>query len=282
MKKGLAPRRFGEPGFTLMEILIVVSLLVLLAAAFLLLINPFSQINKSQDSKRKSELSSFNKVLEDWYNDKNCYPKVEEVCYDSADSNNSCHICGTESTSPSFSPYLSKLPCDPLHPSKRYLYQTDGSSCPGWYIAYTNLSNDKDLAITEIGCQNGCGPIGNLNYNYFVSSSNIILEGGIGPTSSVPVPTSTPTISSAPVSPTATPGVTNNPTSTPIPPTLTPTPPVSSGQPCSSYQSLYILYNGCQICGSYVQCQQNNPGQIYYIDPGGPGYNGCSIACVKD
>lgn len=257
-----------------MEILIVVSLLVLLAIALLYLLDPFTQIKKSQDSKRKTELSSLNKVLEDWYNDKNCYPKVEEICYDTADSNNSCHICGTESSSPTFSPYLSRLPCDPIHPTKKYLYQTDGSSCPGWYIVYTLLANNKDSAISEVGCQNGCGPTGNVNYNYFISSANVILEGGIGPTSSVPLPTST----ISPLTPTATIAPSATTTPNPLTPTITPspTPTIHYVGNCSAYSLLYINPN-CNVCGNYVTCKTTHPGSIYYTDAGV-----CLAPCFQD
>lgn len=248
----------SNPGFTLMELLIVVALLVILATALLISLNPFGQINKGQDSKRKSELASLGKVLEDWYNDKNCYPKASEICYDSADATSSCHVCGNQTGSPSFSPYLSSLPCDPRQPVKKYLYQNDGSSCPAWYIVYTSLSNNSDPVIAEVGCQNGCGPAGNVNYNYFVSSSNIILQGGIGPTSSLPVPTSTtspqnPTITSTP-GPSPTSGPSPTPTSTPVPPTPTPTISYPLGEyVCCDINSL------CQSCGNHDQCV-NDPG----------------------
>lgn len=264
-----------------MELLIVVTLLVILATALLVSLNPFGQINKGRDSKRKSELSSLGKVLEDWYNDKNCYPKAQEICYDTADSNNSCHICGTEPQSPSFSPYLSRLPCDPLHPAKKYLYQTDGGSCPGWYIVYTSLSNNKDPVIAQVGCQNGCGPTDNTIFNYFVSSSNITLESGVGPTSAV----ASPTPSSAPPDPTATSTPGASPTPTSSVPTATPTPsifatptptPISSGQPCSSYSQVLYVNPFCNDCGVYSECKLTH-GPPYFIDA-----SICNVYCIPD
>lgn len=173
-----------KKSFTLMELLIVISIIVLLAIVILISLNPRGQINKSHDSKRKLELTQLSKVLEDYYNDKNCYPKPDEVCYD-ATGQTTCHICGNETSPPNFdnfSPYQNKLPCDPQHPSKKYLYQVDNISCPTWYRIYTDLSNSTDPAITEVGCSSGCGPAPDHPYNYGVSSPNIGLETGEGTT----------------------------------------------------------------------------------------------------
>ncbi|MGB9883318.1 MAG: hypothetical protein ACPLRN_02270 [Microgenomates group bacterium] len=159
-----------------MELLIIIGLIALIAIIALIALRPKTQIDKGQDAKRKTELSQLQKVLEDWYNDKNCYPKPQQICYDSPDTNNTCHICGNQSTSPSFSPYLSHLPCDPAHPTKQYLYQVDNLNCPSWYRIYTILSNRSDNIIKEVGCEAGCGPSPNYIYNYGVASPNIDLE----------------------------------------------------------------------------------------------------------
>lgn len=174
-KKRPASRSFNEAGFSLLEILIVVTLLVIIAIALLVTLNPMTQINKGQDSKRKQELTQLSKALEDWYNDKNCYPSPSQICYNATGST-TCNICGNQSTSPSFSPYLSRLPCDPRQPLKKYLYQVDSNNCPSWYRIYTMLSNQSDSVVVSVGCSNGCGPSPNFNYNYGVSSPNIGLE----------------------------------------------------------------------------------------------------------
>ena len=168
-------------GFTLMELLIVITLIVLIATAFLVLFNPKRQIEKAWDGKRKHELSQLKKALEDWYNDKNCYPKPSEICFDSPSLNNTCHICGRQETSPSFTPYLSSLPCDPQSPKKDYLYQVDNLNCPSWYRIYADLSLsdylNNDPATEELGCYSqSCGPPNKCNYDYGITSSNVDLE----------------------------------------------------------------------------------------------------------
>jgi len=171
-------------GFTLMELLIIIALIALLAIAVLILFNPKKQIEKSWDGKRKHELSQLKKVLEDWYNDKNCYPRPEEICYDSPTSNNTCHICGNHQNSPKLTPYLSSLPCDPQHPTKEYLYQVDNQTCPKWYRIYADLSSsdytNNNPQTEEVGCFfQGCGPGPNYGYDYGVSSPNVDLEKAV-------------------------------------------------------------------------------------------------------
>lgn len=167
--------------FTLMELLILIALITIVATALLVLLNPKKQIEKSWDGKRKNDLNQLKKVLEDWYNDKNCYPKPSQICYDApqqlSDNTYTCHLCGNELDSPNFSPYLSRLPCDPQHSSKKYLYQTDNLNCPSYFRIYTRLSANNDPASKEVGCQYFCGPINEpTNYNYVVTSPNVKTE----------------------------------------------------------------------------------------------------------
>ncbi|EKE14352.1 MAG: hypothetical protein ACD_12C00558G0004 [uncultured bacterium] len=187
-----------KKSFTLLELLIVIALVVIIAIAVLILFNPWTQMNKAWDSKRKTELTQLNKALEDYYNDHGCYPKPADICYDSPVNvctglgshtldSQTCHICGNESGSPSFSPYLSKFPCDPQHSQKKYLYQVAAASgvscpisvedatntCPQWYRIYSDLGNQSDAAIKELGCQaGGCGVAPNYGYEYGVTSPN--------------------------------------------------------------------------------------------------------------
>jgi len=167
--------------FTLLEILIIIAVVALLATAVLVLFNPKKQIEKAWDSKRKHELAQLKKVLEDWYNDKNCYPRPNEICYNSVGPNNTCYICGNHRNSPSFSPYFNSLPCDPESPRKNYLYQVDNINCPTWYRIYADLSisnfSFNEEATKEIECfYQSCGPGPRYGYDYGISSPNIDLE----------------------------------------------------------------------------------------------------------
>jgi len=185
----------SKRAYSLLEILVTISILILLLAALFFIFNPIAQINKANDGKRRTELSTIKKVLEDWYNDKNCYPLPNQICYDAAtirsDGSSVCHICGNEPTSPSFTPYLSHLPCDPRQPVAKYLYQVDNSTCPTLYRVYTSLYIDpKEYCAADSPME--------TKYNWGVSSSNVqplINCTGLEPTLA---PTVTPTPNASP------------------------------------------------------------------------------------
>jgi len=183
-----------KKSFTLMELLIIISLIALLAAVVIVLLNPWQQINKGYDVKRRNDLNELRKVYEDYYNDKGCYPTGNVVCYDTPKEDKqgqgmgailvgySCNICGNEAAPPqfsSFSPYMARLSCDPEHSRKDYLYQYDPSPCPSWYRLYTDLSI-LDTESIELGCAlGGCGlkyppaPTPQYGYDYGVSNTNL-------------------------------------------------------------------------------------------------------------
>lgn len=166
---------------TIMEILIVFTIVAVVAIAAMALLNPKRQIEKAWDGQRKNDLANLKKYLEDWYNDKNCYPTPDQICYGIAPTN-PCPICGREKTPAVFADYLSSLPCDPQHSIQNYLYQAENTSCPGWYRIYTRLTIETDTAIEEAHCQgDSCGPSTPYNgqtygYSWGVSSPNIDLE----------------------------------------------------------------------------------------------------------
>jgi type II secretory pathway pseudopilin PulG len=129
--------------------------LAFMAVAVLLALNPVVQLGKARDARRKSDLSKLKNILEDYYNDKKCYPSsLNDLVPD----------------------YLGQLPTDPLT-HQNYAYYPTG--CDKYRI-YVKLDYEKDPAIAEVGCQDGCGPgggsAGGCAYNYGVCSSNVKLE----------------------------------------------------------------------------------------------------------
>lgn len=232
-KLNLTKSHFPIQGFTLLEVVIVVLLISLLIIAGFVLMNPKKQIEKAWDAKRKKDLDTIKKILEDYYNDKNCYPKAEEISYQIIAPGQG-YICGNEKSSPNFQPYINKLPCDPQNPIKRYLYLNENSSCPSNYRIYAILSENINQA-------------GSNQYNYGISSGNINLQ---------PYPTVSYLIPSPPNAYSS---------STPI----SPTSPYASLIPCPLDPTYKYCYKGeiCNVCGSFSQCQEptscNQPLQLY-------------------
>lgn len=144
---------------TMVELLLVVTIIVILAVLLLIAINPTKQFQKAHDSKRKQELNQLTKTFNEFYNNKSRYPQAPEVCYTAPETDGetcSCLICGKHGSSPNFSPYMSRLPCDPSHPGRDYLYQyqcTQGT----WFKLYSILSSST-------------------TYSYGVSSENVSVE----------------------------------------------------------------------------------------------------------
>lgn len=177
----------SKKGFTLMEILIVVAIVALIGTLVIVFLNPLAQLEKAYDTKRKKDLNLLRKAIEEWYNDKGCYPKPSEICYIPPPAENvcedtlgiskiisqMCYICGNEEDSPSFSPYLGKLPCDPLHPKYKYVYEVEAHPeeedvcgfsgdtthvCASWYKVYSSLFDREDKDSYALGCiGQGCG-----------------------------------------------------------------------------------------------------------------------------
>lgn len=150
--------RDRSKGITLVEVLIVAALLSILAIA------GFSgwnlQISKARDAKRKADLQELRIALAGYYEDEGRYPNTEDV------------FCGATL----FAPGMPEVPCDPVNTGNTvYLYE---SEAPDSYVIYVILEFDGDDAITEVGCEDGCGPGG--IYNYFVASENLSIGTGGG------------------------------------------------------------------------------------------------------
>ena len=163
-------KKMGKKSFTILELLIVIAILGIVLATYPLTVNFSGQIAKAQDGRRKQDLATLKKAFEDFYSDHNRYPYPSEVCFGQL-GRGLCLICGNNPASPSFSPYLAKLPCDPQSQAKEYRYRVDDPDIPPtWYVLYTLLSNKDDPAIGEV-CPNLC-----IGGNYAVSSDNVAVD----------------------------------------------------------------------------------------------------------
>ena len=147
-------RQLKPRGFTLAELLIVVSLSLVIAVGAGLVV--MVQIGKAQDARRKADLDALKTSFESYFNDFGRFPQPGDL-----------PACGE-----GFDKYLKAWPCDPT--SKQPYAYLMGQF---WFKIYTRLNRGKDPVISQVGCQNGCGP-GNA-YNYGVSSDNVTVGSGV-------------------------------------------------------------------------------------------------------
>lgn len=164
-----------KKGFTLIEVVIVITIVVVLAVIALVLLR--NQIFKGQDARRKADIERIRTAAEEYERDHNCYPLPSLLA---------CKP-GT-----GLQPYLNKISCDPVTGGS-YLYVIQDSSCPGWFKIYTILGNSADVSVI-----NGIGP--NNAFNFVQGSANAPVDIGTSPTISPASSGSTSTPAPAPTS----------------------------------------------------------------------------------
>lgn len=163
-----------QDGFTLTELLIAVAIIAIVAL-IVILMNWRIQIDRAYDARRKADLEKIRISLEEYYNDKSCYP-----------ASGSFDQCGGAT----LAPYLAKILCDP-QTSKPYLYIPDTDPCTGYHACVT-LKDKGDPDIARLGCDPDLGCGWGAGYNYCIAAGSPItaagfsLGGGGGPT---PTPT---------------------------------------------------------------------------------------------
>lgn len=165
--------RFRQAGFTLIELILVVGIIGIFAAGILAVINPSQQVQKANDSKRKTDLEMVQRALESYYADNGRYP---------ASSNNMIAPSSTVAWGSSWQPYMDTLPKDPQS-NRTFVYgvSADGQT----YGLYASLERGNDpqachsngsacdsLATFGIGTNPANSCKGGI-CNYGVTSSNI-------------------------------------------------------------------------------------------------------------
>lgn len=170
--------KFKDFGFTLMELLIAITILGIMAA--FLSGNFISSQKKARDAQRKADLNQLQNALELYLNDKGVYPDSSGGlivgCGDCHAVPGNCVFsqqpefrdtipanCGTT--------YMKRLPKDPVA-TQTYYFWSDAVS----YKIYTCLENNKDQKIlipTQAGVS--CGGVCAATCNYGVASPNAAL-----------------------------------------------------------------------------------------------------------
>lgn len=164
-------RRKVSRGFTLVELLIVVSLIALMLGV--VFINWRVQINRGQDVLRKKHLTDIKRAFEEYFNDKGCYPAASIL--------STCN--GT-----ALQPYLAAIPCDPVSKLPyKFVPVNDANLCSG-YRVFTSLRDTSDSDIAKQGCNGvtGCGF--GVGFNYGISSGTTVADSTFNP-GATPTPT---------------------------------------------------------------------------------------------
>lgn len=153
-------------GFTLVELLVTVSIIAILSAIGAAVYA--NVIKEGRDSKRQSDLRSIQSALEQYFSDKFYYPSTADFPLQ------------TSSGGFAFGSYMKSVPQDPLYPDRRYCYKPlkssqscatatpDCSSSTGGLLAnrcvsyclYVYLENKSDGAYS-------CGLNSYPNYNKY-------------------------------------------------------------------------------------------------------------------
>ncbi|MDP1722085.1 MAG: type II secretion system protein [Candidatus Gottesmanbacteria bacterium] len=158
-------------GFTLVELMIAVSIIALILGV--IFINWRVQINRGQDVLRKKHLTDIKRAFEEYFNDKGCYPSATVL--------STCN--GT-----ALQPYLAAIPCDPVSKLPyKYVPVNDANLCSG-YRVFTSLRDTSDADIGKQGCNGvtGCGF--GVGFNYGISSGATVALPGFNP-NYTPTPT---------------------------------------------------------------------------------------------
>ena len=190
-------------GFTLIEMLVAIGILMILLAFALLIIDPLTQLKKLHDSQRKHDLVQIRNALDTYYNDHSCYPASIPFGQEWRDGNNVL---------------MKKVPqeqtayCIAGGSCYYYYYQVNpNDSCPQWAILYAKLEITPVAAescgrkIIRTMCP---GAAFNPKYDYCLSTGQIdctsLGSSGIANPYYIAPPPTTTTVTSPPTTTTTT------------------------------------------------------------------------------
>ena len=155
----------SQRAFTLVEFIIVITLLMLLAVITVSALNPGLLPERGRDAQRKKDVGRIRIAFEEYFNDKGCFPTQATIDAIECDKNG-------------FQPWLSIWPCDPI--GQKYYIFTSSAACPTSYRILTNLRNktDKQIPIDwysqSSSFKYGDGSLTINDVNYGASSQNIL------------------------------------------------------------------------------------------------------------
>jgi len=133
-------------GFTLIELMVVLAIIVMMITIMVGTLNPVLLFGRALDGQRKKHLAEIYKVMEEYYNDKKCYPNYDTISTILMNPAN----CGTRIS------ILSRnviWPCDPIRKNP-YIISVPDVGCPSRFKLFATLDNLSDNPITKTWRQN--------------------------------------------------------------------------------------------------------------------------------
>lgn len=154
----------NRPGFTLIEIVLVVALIAISGTLLATLLNPATQFKKARDAQRKADLRQIQAALELYRADQGSYPLSSATWPGIA--------CGT-SLSAGGVIYMQKIPCDPkwVGVGGWYAYRFESYDGISYHlrVCLENLSDpQKDAVNASYGAGTYCD--GTTNWSYTLDS----------------------------------------------------------------------------------------------------------------
>ncbi len=190
----------SSEAFTLVELLVGLTILATLAGGVLLTLNPIAQINKSQDAKKQTDIQAVKNALELYYNDTKCYPKSVPFGSDWIGAN------GTV--------YMKKVPQDPkcVNQGICYRYKTDVTKdCPQWSVVFSQLTKESSLTnACAVSSLSNCAPAGYANNSWAcvmsgaVDCDYLLTKASLNGNEAA-MPTAVPTLAGSLATPTSSP-----------------------------------------------------------------------------
>lgn len=145
----------SRSGFTLLELLVVISIIGVLAA--MLLVNFQGARQRARDGARKSDLRQIKTALQLYYNDFQTYPDFNssgEIRGCGSDGQGSCDW--GEAFTAGNTVYMNELPLDPVNTGNhRYQYAQTGGGDGFTIIVTLENPSDPDIANTQDRCGAG-------------------------------------------------------------------------------------------------------------------------------
>lgn len=142
----------NNSGFTLVELLVAISIIGFLASAAIYALN--SARKEARDAQRLSDVKTIQKALEMYYDDNKAYPPVIAYTYPD-DSDCGVNWCKTAvSLGGYLSPYLKTMPNDPLgngQANYKYHYKSSSGNSYQTYGLMVRLEHPKNFSLVNDG-----------------------------------------------------------------------------------------------------------------------------------